>query len=46
MICDLRGDSYFSIYFTMCFITYVNVILKHIYMEPIIVRYESIFENV
>jgi hypothetical protein len=46
MICDLSGDSYFSIYFTMCFITYVNVILMHTYMEPITVRYESIFENV
>ncbi len=33
-------------YFTMCFIAYVNVILMHTYMEPIMVRYESIFENV
>jgi hypothetical protein len=46
MICDLNGNSYFSIYLTMCFIIYVNVILMHTYMEPIMVRYESNLENV
>lgn len=45
MICDLNGNSYFFVYFTMCFITYVNVILMHIYMEPTMVRYEFIFEG-
>jgi hypothetical protein len=45
MICDLSKNSYFFVYFTMCFITYVNVILMHIYMEPIMVRYEFIFEG-